>query len=548
MDEATLGEKPAMEEAFATFLQAQENGLTEAARQLLRDHSGLAEEVAMFYALCARVPKPWDSSVNAQDGRTIGDFELLHELGRGGEGVVYKARQKSLQRVVAVKMMRHERFAQDRDAERFRRDSTLLASLQHPNIVQIYYAGESETGPYFAMELMAEGSLKQKLADGWLPTPKQAAELVRDLAEAMQCAHHNGIVHRDLKPANILLSPFAVGQAGKSDPREGIGTAKIVDFGLAKKLDAGDSLTQSGAIVGTASYMAPEQAKGQRADFPCDIYGLGAILYELLTGRPPFVGASLAETLDKVRRQQPLPVSQFSPMVPRDLEVICLKCLDKDPSKRYLSSGELAADLQRFLRDEPILARLPGLTERAVQMIRRQQFGKNAMAWGWAFVLCGGVNLLGCLAQAWCIATEQSQGVLWGVFLTHHILLSLTAWRVLRRYHLGRGDRQGIIFMIASVVGLILLAILASAHEGMDAAAWLSLYPIYAVLFAVIYFIQGPIIWGGFYLVGAGFVALAFVMRLFPVWSPVLFGLYLFLILVPLGLYLLRARKSPGPV
>jgi len=204
MNESTLGENPVIEEAFAAYVQAQEAGQVDAARQILRDNPGLAEEVATYYALCARVPQPWDSSVNSYDGRTIGDFELLHELGRGGEGVVYKARQKSLQRVVAVKVMRHER-PQDRDVERFRRDSVLLASLRHPNIVEIYYAGESETGPYFAMELMADGSLKQKLADGWLPTPKQAAELLRVLAEAMQCAHDKQIVHRDLKPANILL-------------------------------------------------------------------------------------------------------------------------------------------------------------------------------------------------------------------------------------------------------------------------------------------------------------------------------------------------------
>jgi len=544
MNETTLGVNPAMEEAFAAFVQAQENGQAEAARQLLRNHPGLAEEVAMFYALCARVPKPWDSSVNSQDGRTIGDFELLHELGRGGEGVVYKARQKSLQRVVAVKVMRHERFAQDHDAERFRRDSTLLASLQHPNIVQIYFAGESETGPYFAMELMAEGSLKQKLADGWLPTPKQAAELLRVLAEAMQCAHDKDIVHRDLKPANILLSPLPA--AGEGVGVSGIGTPKIVDFGLAKKLGAGDSMTQSGAIVGTASYMSPEQATGQRADFSCDIYGLGAVLYELLTGRPPFVGASLAETLDKVRRQEPLPVRQLSPAVPYDLEVICLKCLAKDPLQRYTSATELAADLKRFLRDEPILARLPGITERAVQMIRRQQFGRNANAWGWAFVLGGGVNFAGCLAQAWCIANEQPEGVLWGTFLTHHLLVSIAAWWVLRGYRLGKGDRQGIIFMGASIVGPILLAILARPPEGLDAVTWLSLYPLYAGLLGIMYFIQGPIYWGGFYLVGIGYVALAFVMRLFPTWSPVLFGLYLLLNLVPLGLYLLRQGRIPG--
>lgn len=529
MNETTLGENPIHEEAFAAFVQAQENGQADAARQLLRDHPGLAEEVAMFYALCERVPKPWDSSCNSQDGRTIGDFELLHELGRGGEGVVYKARQKSLQRVVAVKVMRHERFAQASDVERFRRDSTMLASLQHPNIVQIYFAGESETGPYFAMELMADGSLKQKLANGWLPTPKQAAELARVLAEAMQCAHAKKIVHRDLKPANILL---------QSD-----GTPKIVDFGMAKELNSGDSSTISGAIVGTASYMSPEQAKGQRADFPCDIYGLGAVLYELLTGRPPFVGSSLVETLDKVRRQEPLPIRQLIPTTPLDMEVICLKCLEKDPTQRYASAGELAADLKRFLHDEPILARLPGITELAVQLIRRQKFGRNAVAWGWAIMLAGGINVVGFLVQAWCIASEQSESILWGAYLTHQLLVIVAMGCTLRSVRLGRGDRQGIVFMIATIAGPILLAIFARPLEGAELMAYrLSIYPLFAVVLAIIVFIQGPIYWGGYYLFGAGYLVLAVVMKYYPPWSPVLFGAYLCLSLVPLGLYLLRLR------
>src|ERR1043166_1103810 len=157
MADTTLDHDPALEQAFAAYVQAQENGQWDAARKLLREYPGLAEEVATFYAFGARVPKLWDSSIRSYDGQTIGDFELLHELGRGAEGVVYKARQKSLQRVVAVKVMRHERFSQPRDIERFRRDSTLLASLQHPNIVQIFFAGEAETGPYFAMEYMASG-------------------------------------------------------------------------------------------------------------------------------------------------------------------------------------------------------------------------------------------------------------------------------------------------------------------------------------------------------------------------------------------------------
>jgi serine/threonine-protein kinase len=391
------------------------------------------------------------------------------------------------------------------------------------------------------MELMAEGSLKQKLADGWLPTPKQAAELVRVLAEAVQCAHAKGIVHRDLKPANILLS--SVPDAGEGLGVRGIGTPKIVDFGLAKRLDAGDSMTQSGAIVGTASYMSPEQAKGQRADFPCDIYGLGAVLYELLTGRPPFVGASLAETLDKVRRHDPLPVRQLSPVVPYDLEVICLKCLDKDPLKRYTSAGDLAADLKRFLRGEPIMARLPGIAQRAVQVISTHQFGRNASGWAWALMLCGGINLVGFLAQAWCIGAELPEEFLWGALLTQHLLMAAALWWSLRGYRLGRGDRQGIVLMLATIAGPILVAIFARPPEGMPPTAWLTLYPVFAALLGIVVFIQGPMYWGGYYVFGAGYLALALLMKLLPMWSPILLGVYLFVTLVPLGLYLLRPRK-----
>jgi len=276
MTEITVDQNPALDEAFAAFLQAQENGQIDVARKLLREHAGLAEEAAIYFAQCAQVPKPWGASVPAHDGQTIGDFELLHELDSGADGIVYKARQKSLGRIVAVKVMRQKRSTDASEIERFRRDSSLLASLKHPNIVEVYYAGEAESGPYYAMEFMAEGSLKKKLGEGWLPTSRRAAEIVAALAGAMQAAHDQGIVHRDLKPGNVLLAPDE--------------TPKVVDFGLAKKLDSGKSMTEAGAIVGTVSYMSPEQAKGQRADFACDIYGLGAILYELLTGRPPFAG------------------------------------------------------------------------------------------------------------------------------------------------------------------------------------------------------------------------------------------------------------------
>ena len=534
MYETTLGENPGLEEAFAAFVQAQENGKAEDARKLLRDHAGLAEEVAMYYALCARVPKPWDSSVNSQDGRTIGDFELVHELGRGAEGVVYKARQKTLKTVVAVKVMRHERFASRSDVERFRQDYLLLASLDHPNIVRILYAGESDTGPYFAMELMAE-SLKDKRANGWLPTPKQAAELILDLAEAMEKAHEKKIVHRDLKPANILL---------KAD-----GTPKIVDFGLAKKLDAGDSMTQAGAIVGTASYMAPEQARGQRVDQACDIYGLGAVLYELLTGRPPFVGTTLLETLEQVRESEPLPVRQLNPNVPPDLDVICLACLDKEPERRYGSATELAADLKKFLNDEPIQRRAQTIPEQVWRIMLRQRF-QDAAAWGWIAIVIGGATSLVHVIHAWVIATEQPPGTLAAISAVYAPLVLAFYWAILGRRRLESGDRQGAVILLTLLAGSILLPLYhPPPSENMDmnelTAYRLSFYPLTMLVHGIVYTMQVPMFWAGFYLYGLGYFILGAVMVFWPEASPILFAAYHCATQVPLGVFMLRLGRSP---
>jgi tRNA A-37 threonylcarbamoyl transferase component Bud32 len=530
--DATIGFDDPLDEAFAAFLHFQENGQADAARQMLRDQPGLAERVAMFYALCARVPQPWESSVNSYAGRAIGDFELLHELDRGAEGEVYKARQNPLKRYVAVKVMRRERFSQESEKQRFIRTSTLLASLHHPNIVEIYSAGESETGvPYFAMELMQE-SFKQKLANGWLPTPQQAAELTRALAQGVQCAHGKGIVHRDLKPANILL--------------DADGTPKIVDFGLGKQLAAGNTITQPGAIVGTLSYMAPEQANGQPADLPCDIYGLGAMLYELLTGRPPFVGADPLDTLEQVRHHAPIPVRHLSPSVPRDLEAVCLKCLEKEPAKRYPSAEELAADLQRFIRGEPVRARLPGMWGRAVRTLLRHQFA-NVTVWGWPTLVGGIIIAIGNLVEQWVIWSGQPEWVWWGVAMAITFLFAIPYWTTLRHRQFGVGDRQALAVVMASLATMCLLpAFFYRPYDGMNLTAYLlSLYPIYALINGTSTFIMGAIFWGGFYLSALGYVLLALLMQLIPEWSPLLLGTYNGASHILVGSYFLRLGKSP---
>jgi WD40 repeat protein/Flp pilus assembly protein TadD/tRNA A-37 threonylcarbamoyl transferase component Bud32 len=285
-------------------------------------------------------------------------YEILAELGRGGMGVVYKARQTRLNRLVALKMILSGAQAGADDLARFRTEAEAIARLQHPNIVQIHEVGEHEGKPFFSLEFCPGGSLDRRLA-GTPLKPKAAARLIQTLARAMQAAHDKGVIHRDLKPANVLLA--------EDD------TPKITDFGLAKKLDE-EGKTATGAVMGTPSYMAPEQAgsaKGQVGP-AADVYALGAILYECLTGRPPFKAATPLDTIMQVVGNEPVAPARLNAGVPRDLETICLKCLRKEPGQRYASAAALAEDLRRFRAGEAIAARPAGGGERLMKWVRRR--------------------------------------------------------------------------------------------------------------------------------------------------------------------------------
>jgi serine/threonine protein kinase/tetratricopeptide (TPR) repeat protein len=315
---------------------------------------------------------------------SVPGYEILKVLGQGGMGVVYLARQTSLDRVVALKMIRSGGLADGEEVVRFRTEAETVARLQHANIVQIYEVGKHENSPYIALEYVSGGSLAHKLADGPLAA-QAAARLVEAVARAVHYAHERSIVHRDLKPANILLaavpsrqppSPPAGAKASGGGDKQALelGAPKITDFGLAKRLDLDSGQTRTGAIMGSPSYMAPEQAAGRTKEIgpPADIYALGAVLYELVTGRPPFMGASAIETLRQVTHQEPVPPRRLQPAVPRDLETICLKCLNKDIPRRYANAAALADDLHRFVAGEPIQARPSSVWERGAKWVKRR--------------------------------------------------------------------------------------------------------------------------------------------------------------------------------
>ena len=366
-----------LESILHAYLQDVDAGKKPDREELLLRHPTLADELREFFADQAKMDRFADSMRKAQVGeatigadepagangslprlRYFGDYELIEELARGGMGVVYKARQVSLNRIVALKMILTGQLASPADVQRFRAEAEAAANLDHPNIVPIYEIGEHEGQQYFSMKFVDRGNVAGQIKT-LVNNPRQAIQMLLSVARAIHYAHQRGILHRDLKPANILLDE-------KNTPL-------VSDFGLAKRVEGGSEITHSGAIVGTPSYMAPEQATAQKGlSTAADVYSLGAILFELLTGRPPFRAGTPMETLRKVIEHESERPSTLKPGVDRDLETICLKCLEKDAVKRFESAAALADDLERWLNGKPIQARPTTGIERLVKWTRRR--------------------------------------------------------------------------------------------------------------------------------------------------------------------------------
>lgn len=389
--------------AIAEYLRAAGGDEPFAVDEWLARHPGAADELAeflrdegVFGQLAAPLLPPGGRAADPGatipaagvpgpvfTGRSVGDYEVLGEIAEGGMGVVYRARQRAVNRVVALKMVRGAQ-ASPREADRLRREAEAVAGLDHPNIVPLYEVGEHDGRPFFAMKLIAGGSLAERLP-ALSGRYREAVALVATVARAIDHAHRRGILHRDLKPSNILV--------------DGGGAPHVTDFGLARRLEG--EASASGAVTGTPAYMAPEQARGEKGlTTAVDVYGLGAVLYALLTGGPPFRAESVGQTLLLVMTAEPVAPRAADPRVPRDLEAVCLKCLSKEPTARYRSAAALADDLDRWLNGEPVSARPVGAVRRAARWVRRNK-GPAALA------AVTGLLLVTLLGGAWWRQTER---------------------------------------------------------------------------------------------------------------------------------------------
>ena len=439
----------------------------------------------------------------------FGDYELIDELGHGGMGVVYRARQANLGRDVAVKMILRDRLASDADRKRFFVEAAATAKLAHPGIVPVYEVGEFDGRPFFSMQLVKGMTLAQKIANGPLPQ-REAVRILIPICRAVHYAHEHGILHRDIKPSNILIDES--------------GRARLTDFGLAKQAGVHESLTRTGAVLGTPTYMSPEQANGRvNAMGPTsDIYSLGTVLYHMLTGRPPLLANSPVELALKILEQDPPAPRLLEPKIDRDLEMIVVRCLQKPPDLRYASAEMLAQDLEAFLRDEPVAARSGQLAQVVARLLRETHHAPVLENWGLLWMWHSLVVLVACVlteaVQMAGVTNRTSYAALW--------IVGLSAWAAV--FWTLRNRMGPVTFVerqVAHVWGASMVAI-----GSLFLLEWwlelpcLTLSPLLAVVAGMVFVVKAGILSGAFYVQALCLFAAAIPMAVFPLYAHFIFG------------------------
>jgi eukaryotic-like serine/threonine-protein kinase len=539
-DDLTRDSDEVLAELLERLIAQARTGGTPQIERVAAEHPELQDELRQLWAtvrvaedlasgadaidLPAAAPPP-APSVSGPLPRSVGDYDLLEVIGRGGMGVVYRARQRSLSRIVAIKMILRGELATDADLARFRVEAEASARLEHPHIVKVFDVGQWQQQPFFSMQYVEGRTLAQLLIDGPLP-PRQAAELLGPVCRAIAHAHRHGVLHRDLKPSNILID-------GEDRPY-------VTDFGLAKRVETvvggsllhssgppatSDPLTQTGAILGTPGYMAPEQAAGSRGDVTAatDVYSLGAILYATLTGRPPFQAASPVDVVLMVLEQDPPPPRLLNPSADADLEMIALKALQKPPDLRYASADDLADDLEAYLAGEPISARSSHFSQILSRAFRPTHHVGVMQNWGLLWMWHSLVLLV------LCLVTNAMQ---WADIISRLPYLGL--------WTLGLGTWAAIFWNLRHRAGPVTFVERQIAHVWAGSMAcstmlygveWLldlpvlTLSPVLPLIAGAVFVGKAGILSGEFYIHAIVMFATCIPMAMFPRWGLTIFGM-----------------------